>query len=174
MWLPTCAHLCAVIADFSNDIPGEKFHVDKTDCGVDPWFRPDVRWKCGRAKTGRLLSFKPRLLPGEFALLSRRWQGRLLQKGTELLRGRQGLLRRRSHESRGRAESAGCDKDLLLCCKDDGESRCPSRRLLQGQARVLRRKISLLFGQPKTRLLSGGSEVLCRKQGLLHGPEMTP
>jgi hypothetical protein len=96
----------------------------------------------------------------------------VLQKGTKLLRGRESLLRRRSHESRRRVGSAGCGKDLLLCDKDDGESRRPSRRLLQGQACLLRCKISLLFGQPKARLLSGGSEVLCRKQGVLHGPEM--
>jgi hypothetical protein len=61
---------------------------------------------------------------------------------------------------------------LLLRDKDDGESRRPSRRLLQGQARLLHCEVGLLFGQRKTRLLSGGREVLCRKQGVLHGPEM--
>jgi hypothetical protein len=120
-----------------------------------------------------LLFSESRLLPGEFALLPPCRQSRVLQKGTKLLRGRESLLRRRSHESRRRAGSAGCGKYLLLCDKDDGECRRPSRRLLQGQACLLRRKRGLLFGQPKTRLLSGGSEVLCREQGVLHRSEMT-
>jgi hypothetical protein len=120
-----------------------------------------------------LLFSESRLLPGKPALLSRCRQGRVLQEGPELLRGRQGLLRSRAHESRPRVNSAGCGKDLLLLRdKDDGESRRPSRRLLQGQARLLRRKGGVLFGQPKTRLLSGGREVLCQKQGVLHGTEM--
>jgi hypothetical protein len=98
----------------------------------------------------------------------------MLQEGTKLLRGRQGLLRRRgSHECRSRVRAAKCGQELLLCDNDDGESRRPSRRLLQGQACLLHCKVSLLFGQSKTRLLSGRSEVLCRKQGLLHRSEVT-
>jgi hypothetical protein len=52
MLLPICAHLRALFADIQNDILGEKFHVDKTDCGVDPWVRPHVRRKFGRTKVG--------------------------------------------------------------------------------------------------------------------------
>jgi hypothetical protein len=161
-----CADLGAGIADHKQFFL-ENIHVDQTPCRFNSRPGTPVPGSPRPAKAGRLLCGRARLLPGEFALLSRCGKGGLLPEGAKVLFGRKGLLHRGSQK---RCEGFGFarrSEDLLLCDEDHGESRCPTRRLLHSEARLLRRKIGLLFERRETRLLQVGTEVLCRQQGLL-------
>jgi hypothetical protein len=95
-------------------------------------------------------------------VLSRRREGRLLRKGPKVLRRSQGLLHVSSEERRKGLGFARDGKNVLLCDKDNGQSRRPTGRLLHSQTRLLRREVGVLFGRCETRLLSIGTEVLCR------------
>jgi hypothetical protein len=162
-----------VITDFQNDIPGENFHVDQTIGRFDSRIRPVADRIGPRAKGGRLLCGQPGLLPGQLALLPG-GEGRLLPKGAKVLHGRQGLLQRRSQEwSEGFDGSRRGENLFVLLDDEQDEGRRAGCRLLQSEARLLRRKVGLLLGQPQARMLPGGGEMLRRKQELLHGSEMT-